>query len=73
MMGTPNCTYTTVPVLETSSTFEMQFAREFKCTLGTAQVNIITVLRVNMLHCTFIKGKIIVIDNWKERGRMEGF
>jgi hypothetical protein len=34
MMGTPNCTYTTVPVLETSSTFEMQFAREFKSCIG---------------------------------------
>jgi hypothetical protein len=34
MMGTPNCTYTTVPVLETSSTFEMQFAREFKSHIG---------------------------------------
>lgn len=37
------------------------------------RVNIITVLRVNMLHCTFIKGKIIVVDNWRGRDRMEGF
>jgi len=37
------------------------------------RVNIITVLRANMLHCTFIKGKIIVVDNWRGRDRMEGF
>jgi hypothetical protein len=36
-------------------------------------VNIITVLRANMLHCTFIKGKIIVVDNWRGSDRMEGF
>jgi len=26
-----------------------------------------------MLHCTFIKGKIIAVDNWGGRDRMEEF